>query len=583
MQSVCQLPRLQSNANMTDTLAAGMVIQGEQGVSADRVVVDSPPIDSEHDLAAVCVALDAQRVRGWSPAEDALVAAAQAHPAPDRARLAAIRDAMRAGAAGADILGDAFCALRSAAARRPRGATYTPPAIVDAMVQWAAADTAFAPARVIDPGTGSARFLVAAAAAFPRARLIGVELDPLAALVARANLAARGLADRARVVVADYRGQWQDPRHDPDQGPTLFIGNPPYVRHHGIDKAWKRWLAQRAAAHGLRASQLAGLHMHFLVATLERARPGDAGAFVTAAEWLDVNYGQVARDLFAGPLGCTRLDLLAPEARAFADAQTTAVIACFRVGAAAPSVHVRRVATIDALAPLAGGRLVSRQGLAHAPRWTQLAHAPLPATAGLIALGELCRVHRGQVTGKNQLWIAGQATPPLPPPVLFPAITRARELLAAGAVLTDHAALRRVIDLPPDLQRLAAADRALVERFLAWARERGAHASYIARHRSPWWSVRLREPPPILATYMARRPPAFVRNRAGARFINIAHGLYPRQPLSEACLDALAAYLSRSVSPGQGRTYAGGLTKFEPREMERLLVPTPDALIQHPA
>jgi hypothetical protein len=25
-----------------------------------------------------------------------------------------------------------------------------------------------------------------------------------------------------------------------------------------------------------------------------------------------------------------------------------------------------------------------------------------------------------------------------------------------------------------------------------------------------------------------------------------------------------------------GRTYAGGLTKFEPREMERLLVPTPE-------
>jgi hypothetical protein len=27
-----------------------------------------------------------------------------------------------------------------------------------------------------------------------------------------------------------------------------------------------------------------------------------------------------------------------------------------------------------------------------------------------------------------------------------------------------------------------------------------------------------------------------------------------------------------------GRTYAGGLTKFEPREMERLLVPRPELL-----
>jgi hypothetical protein len=78
---------------------------------------------------------------------------------------------------------------------------------------------------------------------------------------------------------------------------------------------------------------------------------------------------------------------------------------------------------------------------------------------------------------------------------------------------------------------------------------------------------------------MARRPPAFVRNVVNARHINIAHGLYPREPMSAAALDALARYLSRSVSLDQGRMYAGGLTKFEPKEMERLLVPRPEELV----
>ena len=91
--------------------------------------------------------------------------------------------------------------------------------------------------------------------------------------------------------------------------------------------------------------------------------------------------------------------------------------------------------------------------------------------------------------------------------------------------------------------------------------------------RTPWWRVRLRAPAPILASYMARRPPAFVRNLAGARHVNIAHGLYPRERLSPPALDGLAAFLRRSVSQAQGRTYAGGLTKFEPGEMERLPVP----------
>ena len=77
---------------------------------------------------------------------------------------------------------------------------------------------------------------------------------------------------------------------------------------------------------------------------------------------------------------------------------------------------------------------------------------------------------------------------------------------------------------------------------------------------------------------MARRPPAFVRNLAGARFLNIAHGLYPREPLLPPQLDALASFLARSVTPGQGRVYAGGLVKFGPREMERLPVPVPALL-----
>ena len=197
---------------------------------------------------------------------------------------------------------------------------------------------------------------------------------------------------------------------------------------------------------------------------------------------------------------------------------------------------------------------------------------------GQVELGELCRVHRGQVTGANKVWVTAGNPVGLPGRFLFPAVTRASELFRAGGTLATTARLRSVIDLPADLGELAPAELALVTRFLAEAEAAGAAASYIACHRKPWWRVRLRAPAPILATYMARRPPAFVRNLAGARHVNIAHGLYPREPLPLAALDGLAAYLRRSVTPGQGRTYAGGLTKFEPGEMERLLVPVPALL-----
>jgi adenine-specific DNA-methyltransferase len=250
------------------------------------------------------------------------------------------------------------------------------------------------------------------------------------------------------------------------------------------------------------------------------------------------------------------------------------------------------VARLGDLGELSGGVPVPVPVLRAASRWTPLAgraagaaarraplpgawHAPLPA--GHVELGELCRVHRGQVTGANQVWVTA-GNPGLPGRFLFPAVTRASELFRARDTLATTAGLRLVIDLPADLAELAQAELAPVTRFLARAEAAGAAGSYIASHRTPWWRVRLRAPAPILATYMARRPPAFVRNLAGARHVNIAHGLYPREPLPPAALDGLAAFLRRSVSPGQGRTYAGGLTKFEPGEMERLPVPAPGLL-----
>ena len=163
----------------------------------------------------------------------------------------------------------------------------------------------------------------------------------------------------------------------------------------------------------------------------------------------------------------------------------------------------------------------------------------------------------------------------MPAAILFRSVTRARESFEAGRALSDCAILKDVIDLPVDLSVFDGEERRAIDRFLKLAKAAGASEGYIAANRKAWWSVGLKAAAPILATYMARRPPAFVRNLIGARHINVAHGLYPRDPLPSELLDRLAAYMARATDVRLGRTYAGGLTKFEPREMERLLVPDP--------
>jgi hypothetical protein len=320
--------------------------------------------------------------------------------------------------------------------------------------------------------------------------------------------------------------------------------------------------------------------------------------FITAAEWLDVNYGSLVRALMLGLLGGESVHLIEPAVPVFSDAQATSAISCFTPGSDPRPLRLRRVASVPELGALAGGAAVPAQWLAAADRWGPMLRAAgarpagqsQPAgssrlaprlPAGRVELGELCRVHRGQVTGANAVWVAAAGAAGagcVPERFRFPAVTRARELFQAWDVLPGGTPLRVVIDLPADLGQLSAQELHDVELFLGRARAAGAADSYIARHRRPWWRVRLREPPPILATYMARRPPAFVRNLAGARYLNIAHGIYPREPLPTGALDGLAAFLRGSVVDGLGRVYAGGLLKFEPGEMQRLPVPSPQLL-----
>ncbi len=293
-----------------------------------------------------------------------------------------------------------------------------------------------------------------------------------------------------------------------------------------------------------------------------------------------MNYGSLVRELFMGELGGKRIVVIEPTAVPFPDAASTAAITYFQIGARPKKIKLKRVEKLDELKEPNGNREVRRERLEAEKRWSHLTRAGKDAPAGYIELGELCRVHRGQVTGLNKVWIAGSHSQGLPESVLFPTVTKARELFRAGNALDDASILRRVIDIPVELDLLDSSDRKAIDRFLTKARSLGADNGYVATNRRAWWSVGLRAAAPILTTYMARRPPAFVHNRAQARHLNIAHGIYPRESFGQTILDNLVAYLRKSVKVTQGRTYAGGLTKFEPREVERLLVPGPELLAE---
>lgn len=525
---------------------------------------------AELEVLRQAIDLGAEGLGGpLTPAEQRLAERARA----SKPTIPALRQTLRTEIlSGGDPLGTALCRLRSPAERRRSGAFYTPPQLVAPMLNWALSRE---PDRLVDLGCGSGRFAAGAVRRRPDLTVVAIDIDPLATLLTRATLAVLGARD-AVVIQADYT-TFELPRI---AGRTGFVGNPPYVRHHDLSPAQKKWAVATGKRLGYRVSGLAGLHAHFFLATAVHAQPGDIGCLVTSAEWLDVNYGSIIRSLLLDRLGGQQLHVIDPTTVPFEDAMTTAAIACFTVGTRDP-IRFRLVADSEELSDLEQGREIARQVLAAAARWTPLLRAQMTSLDRhpQVQLRGLARVHRGVATGANGFFILTRERARALGIEAWcrPAITSGEEILRAGGVVRDGPERRLLLDVAADIDRKAHPQLDAYLR-LGEYREGGKPAicdRYLPSHRRPWWYLGRSVAPPIVATYMARQAPVFALNPDGLALVNIAHGVYPRSDMSSEQLASLVNALNgaRASFRGNGRTYHGGLEKFEPREMEGLLIP----------
>lgn len=525
------------------------------------------------DIVACCVALGATSTGGpLSVPEKQQVAWLEGLAVPKEF----VEDLRGLILAGEDPLGEALCSMRSPVAKRALGAVYTPQSIASAMVSWVLGQGV---TTVVDPGCGSGRFALEVARRERDVRIIAIDCDPVATLICRAGLATLG-HKKCGVLQTDYL--------EADivdiEGRTGFVGNPPYLRHHGIGQHQKEWGRGASARLGVPWSGLAGLHVLFMLATAHRMRPRDVVCFITSAEWLDVGYGKILRAMLTQQPRLQSIHILDPKAAVFSDVMTTATIFCAEQGAQNRSAAARALASpVDLLDLSYSERSVPLGDLSAATRWTRvIVHGRDggPAIEGHVPLGSIARVSRGVATGANQFFVMTlqEASARGLQDLVRPVFTSAEEVFRSGGVLRVRPDTRSILDIPAVLNEDVAGHSRL-HAFLAEGEKRGIPGRYLCRQRRSWWALSPRVPP-IVATYMARRPPAFALNPDGAAILNVCHGIYPRLPLSDAQLRGLVLYLNSLGERlnGAGRTYQGGLQKFEPREMEAIPVPPLDEL-----
>lgn len=528
-------------------------------------------IVDKRTLLRAAIDLGARSIAGRSSKEDSLVTMALSVPKTDKAMLKILEHAI---GNLEDPLGCAWGKLRALSQKRKVGSFYTPRDLIKPMIAWLLKHGA---ERVVDVACGSGRFAAEVAATNSQIKLVAVDSDPVATIIARATLNVLG-ANRAKVVNGDFLTTCL-----PDfSGRTGFVSNPPYVRFQALSKRHKAIGQTMARNLDHKISGLSGLHAYFFLGVARSSKSGDIGCFLTSAEWTENSYGQIVRDLLLNGLGGESVRIVDPKVYAFSGIRTTAAIACFRAGVDAKGLHIGQVATIDETHDLDSQESMTfydREFLIKQSDWKQ-ARRERAAEAYVEGptIGDLFRVSRGTATGANKFFavIRSDAQRAGIEDFVVPVLSSARELPRERRELRASDVHKFLISVPRAVDRktFPALDRYLRRGEVIGENGKAICQRTLARTRKPWWSI---EPalPPIIVSYMAQKPPSFYFNRDRLPILNIAHGLYPKRQFSNAQLKEVVGALNEQGQQyfAWGRTYHGDLKKFEPGEIQSLPLP----------
>ncbi|WP_099023093.1 HsdM family class I SAM-dependent methyltransferase [Mycolicibacterium palauense] len=466
-------------------------------------------------------------------------------------------------------------------ARKARGAFFTPPDIARYIAEWAIRGPG---ERVLEPSSGDASFLVAAADRLrglgnTQPTVDGVEIHAHSARAARRRVADAG--GTARIKVGDFFAERPRPRY------SAVIGNPPYIRYQEFRGESRARSLQAALSAGVALSRLASSWAAFTVHAAAFLADGGRLGLVLPAELLSVNYaGSVRRFLFER---FATVDLVLFDEQVFPGAEADVVLLLADGFNGGPSAH----ATIHRAGNAEGLDSVLAQHVwvpgDPAEKWVSglIGAGPaghlqaLSSTGVFTALENWGDTTLGMVTGANRYFALSR--PRMDELALEPA-----DVLRLSPPGSAH--LRGLALSAPVMHRLERAGKAVylfrpgeqpsagAQRYIEAGHTAGIDQAYKCRIRRPWYRVPLLKPADLLLTCMNADTPRLVGNPARAHHLNSVHGVYlhPETAALGRELLPVAVLNSATVLHAElaGRSYGGGILKLEPREADRWLVPS---------
>jgi hypothetical protein len=468
-------------------------------------------------------------------------------------------------------------------ALREKGQFWTPNWVAEAMVAYVANGNT---REIFDPAVGAGAFFHAAKnielEIGRKLKLSGNEIDPDA--LQQAITSGLSQSDIEDVCLQDFT------LFKPKNPLPAIVANPPYLRHHRLDRETKDRLRRLSSdVLGFALDGRAGYHVYFLVHALSLLAKFGRLAFIVPADTFE---GVFARKLWGWICAHFRLEAVVtfePQASPFPGVDTNAVVLLIKK---APPQKTLLWARVQAgSTPDLKHWVLSNFNMPHAPSFTcenralaealqtGLSRTPQEEKYRGPVLADYAKVMRGIATGDNEFFFLTRKKAEelnIPERYLLPAIGRTRDVeteVINQSTLhyldgKGRPTLLLSIDgkdqntLPDELQS-----------YLAYGRRLGLPGKALIKTRKPWYKMETRKPPPILFSYLGRSNVRFIRNYACVMPLTGFLCVYPHQS-GEESIEKLWQVLRHPQSVENlskvGKSYGSGAIKVEPRALEKL-------------
>lgn len=441
--------------------------------------------------------------------------------------------------------------------------------------------------KFLEPSAGTGVFFSALKDRMPLTEALGFEID------SHYSVPSKKLWENQlfNIKTADFLFESPEPRFN------LIVANPPYSRHHHIDIAKKKELAQLVKNDfGYTMSGLSGLYCYFVILSTLWLEEDGISVWLIPSEFMDVNYGCVLRNFLTTDVDLISIHKFNINDVQFSDALVSSCVVIFRNKK--PTQAKVSLSSGSNLNSPSRNIIISKSILHSSDKWSHLFSDQTNITMeNKVPLKTYFDVSRGISTGNNAFFILEKNfvdKTSFPKQFLNHILPSPRKLKCDIVRKEDVEKVCQYLFSCSMPFSILERQYPLVADYIRNAESANINKSYSCSRRSPWYSTEKREVAPFYLTYMGRgenydRMFRFILNESDAIVTNSYLILYPKEQYKkdlechttkEKVWQVLQSIPKESIIRC-GRSYGGGLYKIEPKELLNVLIPSLDYLFQY--